>query len=481
MRIKHLGRKLLSLVLSASLAIPLSLPALAGGDPNADHGGNENLQDEEWDGWGVDYNHPEGVRVTIVDADSGEPKSKSIDLTNLNPTVTKHYNYQNKYNYKQGYSLSSSLSTYRKITPTDYGCSELPIIVGGSLSEIKSYFTNFSILKRIATKLGFSCVEYDASKYNTDSTYRANFENEKNVMYGDYKFMIEPVVYLHHHNTYYALTATEAALLDKQQSGTLKTNIGNVTHYNVPNALYLAEDMCGYYAGYKTLPSGNRYTNEQIIANLGISFVSFYDDTTPPPTNSTKLEVSHHLYTAKRRPKDGYTVSQLKKMSITDQIKYSDEIGTGVWSGGTPTIITPQYPTSYCPRQDSTYKYNTSDYLLIGMERVKETNITSAQYPSSWTGGITVDGASIWPNQYQDIIPSGGITPTTIVDIYGMNKGNNVYDTIVSGYEIHTATYTISWVENYSSLVYAHTYTSTRQLPVGVTKSTALHKRRKKS
>ena len=115
------------------------------------------------------------------------------------------------------------------------------------------------------------------------------------------------------------------------------------------------------------------------------------------------------------------------------------------------------------------------------MERVKETNITSAQYPSSWTGGITVDGASIWPNQYQDIIPSGGITPTTIVDIYGMNKGNNVYDTIVSGYEIHTATYTISWVENYSSPVYAHTYMSTRQLPVGVTKSTALHKRRKKS
>ena len=194
MRIKHLGRKLLSLVLSASLAIPLSLPALADGDPNADHGGNENLQDEEWDGWGVDYNHPEGVRVTIVDADSGEPKSKSIDLTNLNPTVTKHYNYQNKYNYKQGYSLSSSLSTYHKIIPTYYGCSELPIIVGGSLSKIKSYFTNFSILKLIATKLGFSCVKYDASKYNTDSTYRANFENEKNVMNGDYKFMIEPVV-----------------------------------------------------------------------------------------------------------------------------------------------------------------------------------------------------------------------------------------------------------------------------------------------
>lgn len=471
MKIKHIGRKILALFLSTVLAIPLSLPVLADGDPNADHGGNENLQDEEWDGWGVDYNHPEGVRVTIVDADSGAPKSKSIDLTNLNPTVTIHFGLQNKYNYKHGYSLSPSTSTYQYVNPAFYDYDELPIIVGGSLSEIKSYFTNVDIETMIANRLGFSCVEYDESKYNTDSAYRTKFTSEKNVMNSHYKFMIEPVVYLHHRKTYYALTATEAALLDKQQSGALKTNIGNVTHYNVPNALYLAEDMCGYYAGYKTLPSGNRYTNEQIIANLGICFISFYDDTTPPPTNSTKLEVSHHLYTAKRRPKDGYTVSQLKKMSIVDQIKYSDEIGTGAWSGGSSTTITPQNSTFYCPRQDSTYKYNTSEYLLIGMERVKETSVTSAQYPSSWTGGITVDGNSIWPYQNQDIIPSGGTAPTTVVDIYGLNKGNNVYDTIVSGYEIHTATYTISWVENYSSPVYAHTYTSYRQLPVGVTKS----------
>ena len=37
MKIKHLGRKLISLVLSAALVIPLSLPALAAlGDGNAD-------------------------------------------------------------------------------------------------------------------------------------------------------------------------------------------------------------------------------------------------------------------------------------------------------------------------------------------------------------------------------------------------------------------------------------------------------------
>ena len=65
MKIKHLGRKLLSLILSAVLAIPLSLPALAGESINGGEG-EAGIEGK----WNADYIPGEdGIRVTIVNSD----------------------------------------------------------------------------------------------------------------------------------------------------------------------------------------------------------------------------------------------------------------------------------------------------------------------------------------------------------------------------------------------------------------------------
>ena len=85
----------------------------------------------------------DGVRVTIVDAETGAVKSASIDYTNTNASdIALHFGKVSKAEYVGGTALSATTSSYTFINPTE----PLPTIIsdgsGASIEEIRSYFTD---------------------------------------------------------------------------------------------------------------------------------------------------------------------------------------------------------------------------------------------------------------------------------------------------------------------------------------------------
>lgn len=48
----------------------------------------------------------DGVRITVVDAESGQPVSTPFDLTNKNPTIKIHFGKISKIQYSRGTGIS---------------------------------------------------------------------------------------------------------------------------------------------------------------------------------------------------------------------------------------------------------------------------------------------------------------------------------------------------------------------------------------
>lgn len=233
-----------------------SVQIYAAGDPNADTGGG-NISDavEQGSYW---RHGDDGVRITVIDAKTGERKSNSVDWSNhswLNSNVNKifHFGKKSKMDYKQ----LSSISLQNKVYESALAPKGLPEMIGEnsppSREAIVSYFTDEMIIRSIGDNIGMA---YDE------------------LVSGKYKLLIEPTEYFYYHSNLYAATATEGAIYSSKNAELIRL-LGNLTVKNGPLGLFLQKPDLGFpaYAG-PTSPSGVLPT-ATCIAELGLGIVDF--------------------------------------------------------------------------------------------------------------------------------------------------------------------------------------------------------------
>ena len=269
-------RKFIRIIAAAMAAFfCLQIVAFAEGDPNIDNGGG-GLKDGSAENFWNPGN--DGVRITVVDSESGMPKSASYDYTNKNVSdIALHFGKISKAEYVSGAGLSATTSAYTFINPAE----PLPTIVsdgsGASIEEIRSYFTDEQVVRRIAEHTG---IKYDK------------------LTNGDYKLMIEPIMYITYNGIRTAMTATEAALYNIQTGGDLINKMGPLSHKNLPLAMFLENDDLGYTAW---TGSKNSYmTDSDIIQYLGVGIVSFKEPEEEVEVTSSDYEyrVDTDVYTS---------------------------------------------------------------------------------------------------------------------------------------------------------------------------------------
>lgn len=246
-------------IISALLCLILLFSAFptfvfAEGEGNVDNGGGGMGGGEA----GKNFWNPgqDGVRVTVVRATDNKPVTTPIDLTNKNESnIYFHFNKKSKLHYKSGATLSISTSKYIYTVPAK----GLPTIIedngNANIDAIRSYFTDRQVLKSIANLIG------------------ASYETITN---GNYKLLIEPIAYITFGGQRYAMTATEAALYDQKLSGGLRAKMKDLSHKNLPLAMFLEKSDLGYpkYTGSRS----SAQSNATIIASLGLGVVKFKED-----------------------------------------------------------------------------------------------------------------------------------------------------------------------------------------------------------
>ncbi|MDF2923916.1 MAG: hypothetical protein K0R57_2830 [Paenibacillaceae bacterium] len=220
-------------------------------------------------GSGTDQNywntHDEGVRVTIVRSQDQAPITTPVDLTNRTlPSTVLHFGKISKLDYTNGAFLTPTTTAYTCVQPAK----ELPYIIQSdqgqaSLEEIKSYFTDELVVRYIAEITG---VPYDT------------------LINGNYKILLEPIAYITYQGVKMALTATEVALYDQALNGGLRAKFADLSHKNLPLAMFLETPDLGYPAWSGS--TNSRVSNEDILSSLGLGIVRFTETPPPPPVES---------------------------------------------------------------------------------------------------------------------------------------------------------------------------------------------------
>ena len=128
---------LLTLVLLLGIC-PMSALAETGGSGNVDGGGGGMGQGTSQNSWTPGM---EGVRITVVDAESGQPVSTPFDLSSNTPSIKIHFGKVSKIQYVNGASISPNTSGYTCKKPDI----ALPRIIStgsysASIEAIKKYF-----------------------------------------------------------------------------------------------------------------------------------------------------------------------------------------------------------------------------------------------------------------------------------------------------------------------------------------------------
>ncbi|HQH66575.1 MAG TPA: hypothetical protein P5519_03280 [Spirochaetia bacterium] len=261
---------LLVLVLLVSLLLPVT--AYAEGEGNIDHGGGG-----MGSGTGENYWNPgdEGVRITVVRASDRAVVTMPIDFTNKAPSsTTAHFGKVSKLQYKSGTSLTPHMNGYTYNIP---GKTIPRIISSGSgqasIEEIKSYFTDELVIRYIAEVTGMN---YDV------------------LINGQYKLLLEPIAYMTFQGVKMAMTATEAALYDRQLNGGLRSKMVSLSHKNLPLAMFLETPDLGYPAwdGSTTKAA----SNTDIISSLGLGIVRF-NEAEPEPPEVTAYDYEYRVNT----------------------------------------------------------------------------------------------------------------------------------------------------------------------------------------
>jgi hypothetical protein len=263
----------------------------ASADPNMDGGGSGGGTQE-----GTDQNFyssgDDGVRITVIDITTKRraEDTKTIDYSkkDKNGKGTKHFGKNNKLDYMgvAGYSSPKVLAWSSDIYMNNtYTVTELPIIISSSkgnsnIDTIKRYFNDSARLQLIATRVGMS---YEA------------------MICGNYKILIEPLIYLTFEGNYIAMTAHEAALLDmmlggtKTTGGALRAKFVSFSHKNLPLSIFLEKKDLGVkpWTGSKY----NRVLNGSMLEYLGIGILSFKGGEVGDTGDDTDISVEGGSYT----------------------------------------------------------------------------------------------------------------------------------------------------------------------------------------
>lgn len=344
-------KKLIRMIAAVMVAIfCLQVVAFAeGGDPNIDNGGG-GLKDGSSENFWNPGN--EGVRVTVVDSQTGEVKSTSVDYTNNQPNdIAFHFGKVSKAEYINGKALSASTGKYSYKNPAQ----PLPAIIsdGGSATDIeviRDYFTDEKVVEIIAEQAGFTL---------------------KKLTNGDYKLMIEPIMYITYNGIRTAMTATEAALYNMQTGGDLINKMGPLSHKNLPLAMFLEKDDLGYTAW---TGSKNSYvTDSDIIQYLGVGIVSFKEPEEEVEVTSSDYEyrVDTDVYTSitvtggEHSPDNPVTVRFYIKNKV-----YT--VGNIVYPKGASQLVWCKWHT---PNTEQTVKIRVT---VTGGASASKTNITAS-------------------------------------------------------------------------------------------------------
>ena len=266
-------KRLLALLCSLALVFCL-LPSTAfaeGGNGNIDGGGGSMGQGTSSNFWNPGN---DGVRITVVDADSGTAISSPVDFSNrVQKNSVLHFGKVNKLQYLGGTALSlQSGVAYSCIKPAQ----SMPTIVSSkgqsNIEAIKRYFCSEYACQMVAQAAG---VDYER------------------MIAGDYKLLIEPIAYFTHNGQYYCMTATEAALYDQKSSGALRKTMTSLTHKNLPLSMFLEFSDLGLPAW--TGSTTSKQSNADIISSLGVGIVWF--DERPPEGEIEAPDVEYRVDT----------------------------------------------------------------------------------------------------------------------------------------------------------------------------------------
>ena len=253
-------KRILALFISLIMLCSLAIPAFAA-DSNIDGGGGGMGQGTAGNSWTPGR---DGVRVTIVRDSDNSPVSTPIDFSNgANGDIKIHFQFKNKLNYRGGAGLAPKQGGYSSVKPR----TAMPRIVSSNGSSnivaIRSYFTDKGTIEYIAN--------------TTDFPY-------EDLISGHYKILLEPIAYFKYGGVMFAMTATEAALYNKQTANGLRSKMVSLTHKNLPLAMFLETPDLGFPAwGGSTTQA---QTDDTIIANLGMGIIRFSEPDPEPPKES---------------------------------------------------------------------------------------------------------------------------------------------------------------------------------------------------
>lgn len=266
-------KRLFSFLLAVVLTISLAIPALAA-DSNIDGGGGGMGQGTSQNSWSPGR---DGVRITIIRDSDNAPVSTPIDFSNgANGDIQIHFQFRNKIQYRNGAALAPKQNGYASVKPAN----AMPRIVSSNgsnnIAAIRSYFCREGTIRDIASATGFS---YD------------------DLISGSYKILLEPIAYFKYSGVMFAMTATEAALYNKQTANGLRSKMVSLTHKNLPLSMFLETADLGFpaWGGSKT----QAQTDDTIIANLGLGIIRFSEpDPEPGPASDVTYRCDTEVITA---------------------------------------------------------------------------------------------------------------------------------------------------------------------------------------
>lgn len=237
-------------ILSCFMFLLFAQSVYAVGDGNMDSGGGDMADGTNQNKWTVG---DEAVRVTVIRDYDYAIIGKTVDFTNKEPVIQIHFGANSKIAYRNGTSLYPKSNKYVWAQPKK----KIPKIIASAsghtnIEEIKRYFCSEYMIRLIAEKTGMN--------YDT-------------LINGDYKILLEPVVYITYNGVKYAMSATEAAYYSPMTSGNLRAKFFNVLFKNVPLAMFLETPDLGYpaWSGSKN----QNVTEDEVISSLGLGIIHF--------------------------------------------------------------------------------------------------------------------------------------------------------------------------------------------------------------
>ena len=258
----------------------------------------------------------DGVRITVVHAETGEAAAPPEDFSNK--TFSKpiiHFEKRSKLDYRAGAALTPATGNY----PYHIPAAIIPYIMTSNshpanIQAIRQYFCSEFAARLVSDATG---VEYDL------------------LISGDYKLVIEPICYFTYQGSFYAMTATEAALYNQLTGGALVANLPNVIQRNLPLAIFLETADLGFPAW--TGPTNERIPDEQIIAALGIGIVSYRE--LPAP----EIEAPDVVYRVDTDVITSITLNSRRRLTPSSPGKVTFYIGDRTYR--VSNIVMPSYST----------------------------------------------------------------------------------------------------------------------------------------